>query len=453
LVRNAAFKRPDGEIFYGDEADASGVLLKPCFNPSLLRSQAYTGAHLVVRGSSLHRLRGLRPETGTACLFDLVLRGEEDGAVIDAVREVLIAFSGRRPEPDGQERRQVLEQNLARQSGDIVVLPGLTPGSVRLRRTFDPPPVVTLVVPTRQTPSLGGRPFIANLLESLRRSTWPMSRLNVLIGDDRPSGEDLGDLARHPFKVTRLHTPRLPDAPFNYSAKMNRLWRAAETEHLVLMNDDVEVLAPDWLEAMMTFAVDEDVGGVGARLIYPNGLIQHAAMIGGLFGVFAHAWIGQSPDAPTYADWALVQRDWSAATGAVFATRRSVLQAVNGFDESLALEYNDVDLCLRLGALGLRIVQAPDAVLIHHEKASRGPSAPLGSETAAFLSRWGQIIADDPAYHPRLSRGSFVVEPVAEAGAWYRPGREDWSPSDQGRRQERPQMRRKNSRDRSDESP
>jgi hypothetical protein len=115
----------------------------------------------------------------------------------------------------------------------------------------------------------------------------------------------------------------------------------------------------------------------------------------------------------------MVQRDWSAVTGAVFATRRSVLEAVNGFDEGFALEYNDVDLCLRLRATGRRIVQAPDAVLVHHEKASRGRTAPEGSQTAAFLRRWQQTIADDPAYHPGLSRDSFVVSPVAEAGAWH----------------------------------
>ena len=143
-------------------------------------------------------------------------------------------------------------------------------------------------------------------------------------------------------------------------------------------------------------------------------------MVGGPFGVFVHAWIGQPADQPTYGDWALVQRDWSAVTGAVFATRRSVLEAVNGFDERFALEYNDVDLCLRLKLAGYRIVQAPDALLVHHEKASRGATPPPGSQTALFLRRWGQLIADDPAYHPGLPRDGFVLQPASTGGEWYK---------------------------------
>ena len=92
---------------------------------------------------------------------------------------------------------------------------------------------------------------------------------------------------------------------------------------------------------------------------------------------------------------------------------------MNGFDERFALEYNDVDLCLRLKLAAYRIVQAPDALLIHHEKASRGETAPPGRQTALFLRRWGQMIADDPAYHPGLRRDGFVVQPAPTGGEWY----------------------------------
>ena len=104
-----------------------------------------------------------------------------------------------------------------------------------------------------------------------------------------------------------------------------------------------------------------------------------------------------------------MHRDWSMVTGAVFATRRSVLEQVAGFDEAFALEFNDLDLCLRLGLLGYRIVYTPHAELIHFEKASRGPADTPAHELARFRRRWGGLIADDPAYHPGLSRDRYCI--------------------------------------------
>ena len=115
----------------------------------------------------------------------------------------------------------------------------------------------------------------------------------------------------------------------------------------------------------------------------------------------------------------MTHRDWSAVTGAVFATRRSTLELLNGFDERFSLEYNDIDLALRMGLLGLRVVYAPDAEFTHHEKSSRGSVAPAGSQTARFLRRWKGLIANDPMYHPRLARDSFTVQPGYSGPYWY----------------------------------
>jgi GT2 family glycosyltransferase len=421
LAAAAALSRPDVEIFYGDEAafEDGGwrLYLKPAFNPALLLAQDYIGCALLIRASALHRLGGIRAHMGTGAIYDLVLRAHAIGMTIDAIREVIMAHEGQRPRPRTHDRIRALEAHLKAVQPESVVEPGLTPTSSLIIRSFDSPPDVTLLVPTRRALRSDGRSHVSVLLETLPRTQWPRDRLRVLIGDDvgGPPPEPPPD----GIAVEWIYTPRPQGTPFNYGSKMNHLWRRAVTEHLVLLNDDIEVVDGAWLHALLSLSASADVGGVGARLLYPDGTIQHAGMVGGVLGAFAHPWIGQEACTATYGDWALLQRDWSAVTGAVFATRRAALEAVDGFDEQFALEYNDIDLCLRMQLVGLRIVYAPNAQLIHHEKASRGASAQPGSQTAAFLRRWRDVIADDPAYHPLLSRDGFTVRPTPSPRAWY----------------------------------
>ena len=421
LVQTAILARPDAEVFYGDDVvlgapAATGLRLKPDFDPALLAAKDYIGAPLIVRGSILSRLGGLRSALGQAGLYDLVLRAHGAGAAIARIPEVLAAYAGTRPETPLADRRRALEDWIGPRPFEVAA--GRTADTLQLRRRFDTFPEVTVVVPTRQAgPGKGKPPFVAALLDDLARTDWPMDRLRVLVGDDRPDAEAFA--ARPwPFRLTRIETPRAAGEPFNYAAKMNRLWRAATTEHIVLMNDDVTAPSAGWLKALMTFAMEADVGGVGARLLFPDGRVQHAGVPGGQFGAAGHAWLGEPADRPTYQDWALVHRDWSMVTGAVFATRRSVLEAVNGFDERFALEFNDADLCLRLRLMGLRIVCTPFAEMIHREKASRGDAEVPGAQVALFLNRWRDYLADDPAWHPRLSRDRIDPAPI-DAPDWF----------------------------------
>ena len=137
------------------------------------------------------------------------------------------------------------------------------------------------------------------------------------------------------------------------------------------------------------------------------------------FRTAAHAWAGWPASAKTYQDWAVAQREWSMVTGAIFATRRSVLEQLNGFDEKFSLEFNDVDLCLRIRNLGYRIVYNPEAEFTHAEKASRGETLPPGAEVALFLSRWSEWLRVDPASHPGLAQNRVDLAPEPEPGAWY----------------------------------
>jgi GT2 family glycosyltransferase len=414
----AADAYPGAQLLYGSDAalgerGPERLRLKPAFNQTLLYADDYIGAPLVVRGSALHALGGLRPEMGEAALYDLTLRAAALGMGVEALRQTLLAYPGARPKVAAGDRRRALDARLANELFEVA--PGRTEASFALRRLFDAHPEVTVVVPTRQSgPADGsGPPYVVELLDSLAGLDWPMDRLAVLVGDDSEAQATFAD-GRWPFRVRRIATPRPPGEPFSYAAKMNRLWRAAETEQLVLVNDDVTVRGPGWLKALLTFSMQADVGGCGGRLLFPDGRLQHAGMAGGLFGGVTHLWAGQPGDRPTYQDWALVHREWSAVTGAVFATRRSAMEAADGFDERFSLEYNDVDLCFRLRLMGYRIVCTPFAEGVHREMASRGYAPPDPEQTALFLSRWRELLADDPAYHPRLTRETGAATPTDE---------------------------------------
>ena len=424
-------ERPEIGIFYGDEVVAqSGSaaswlhLCKPSFDHTQIIAQDYIGWPIAIRGWALARLGGLDRRAGSALTYDLLLRAISEGIGIERITEVLAVHSKPPPRSNVADRAAALERWRDRSAPGCEIRPGMAAGTFRVHRIFGTPPEVTIVVPTcqgrRGTPDGVDerKPMVVDFLESLCATEWPMERITVLIGDDVDDGS-IYEARQWPFCLERVVTRRWPGQPFNYAAKMNRLWRRAPGEYLILMNDDLVVRRADWLQALMTFAVSKDVGGVGARLLYPDDRIQHAGMPAGMLGMCAHAFIGRPASAGSYQNWAEVHREWSIVTGAVFATRKSVLSQVNGFDEKFALDYNDVDLCLRLRLLGYRIVYTPYAELTHYESASRGAGATPGDELALVMERWHGFMDDDPAYHPLLTRATPDVAPVAQGDAWW----------------------------------
>lgn len=423
LLKSSA-KRPDVALFYADDVAAGEepldrIRLKPDFNHTLLVAQDYIGAPVAVRRRTFEDVGGLERARGTAALYDLVLKVAEAGAPIARIPKVLIGFEGARPFADRDDRRAALASRKGFAGIDFD--DGQVAGTLVQRRRFvdGAYPAVTVAIPTRRTLKPGSQQsYVEQLLEQLAKTRWPMEQLTVIVGDD-VAGEPEWAARAWPFRLQRIETLRAPGERFNYAAKMNLLWRAAADEQIVFLNDDASPENGDWLQALLGFAVDRSVGGVGSLLFYEDGSIQHAGMFP-TQRTIVHAWLGWPADAKTYQDWALMQREWSVVTGAVFATRRSILDQVNGFDERFSLEFNDVDLCLRIRNLGYRIVYNPEARFTHAEKASRGETAPPGEEVALFLSRWARWLDGDPASHPGLSRTRMDLVAVSEKGAWYR---------------------------------
>lgn len=422
IVHHNADQRPDVAIFYADDVAVESdepidrLRLKPEFDVTLLAAQDYVGAPLIVRASALATL-GVRREFGTAAMADLLFRAHQAGMAIARIPRVLLGHPGRRVRASETDYRMMLANQPMLLAYDVA--PGRAPDTLALLRRFgnDAPPV-TIIVPTRRSalPD-GSSTYIEQLLGGLSRTDWPMDRLTVVVGDDI-SGKPAWAGKAWPFALRRIETLRDEGEPFNYAAKMNRLWRAAETEQVVFLNDDVRMLEPGWLRALQSFAVDEGVGGVGARLLFDDGTLQHAGL-GPHGDGTTHVWIFRRRHEGSYQGWAQTQREWSMVTGAVFATRRSLLDQVDGFDERFSLEYNDTDLCLRLRALGYRIVCTPLAEMVHTEKASRGDQLPPGEDMALFLSRWKPWLEQDPSWHPQLRRDRLDMTPHPEDRAWY----------------------------------
>jgi GT2 family glycosyltransferase len=217
-------------------------------------------------------------------------------------------------------------------------------------------------------------------------------------------------------RVRVLHYPH----PFNYSAINNFAAREARGEFLLLLNNDTQIIQGQWLERMIMHGLRPEVGAVGARLVFPDGKVQHAGVIIGLSGIADHPHLGLRVKDPGYMGRAQVDQDFSAVTAACILIRNSLFQEVGGFDEErFPVLFNDVDLCLRVRERNYKVVWTPYATVVHHgsvsqnsEKISQKKVERIRREQAAMAERWIGPMAEDPAYnrHLSLSDKNFGVE-------------------------------------------
>lgn len=264
-------------------------------------------------------------------------------------------------------------------------------------------PRVSILVPTRDRLT-----FLQPCLESiLEKTTYPNFEL-ILIDNDSREPESLGYLERIATEA-RVRVLRCP-GEFNFGRLNNFGVGQTASEFVALLNNDLAVITPDWLEEMISQASQPQVGAVGARLLYLDGRIQHAGVIVGGGGVAAHAHKRLPRTNHGYFSRAILVQEMSAVTAACMLVRREAYLAVGGFDaEHLWIAFNDVDFCLRLRQRGYRIIYTPYAEFYHHESASRGLEDTVSknqrfeAEIKYMHDRWGAVLQQDPAYNPNLS--------------------------------------------------
>jgi GT2 family glycosyltransferase len=242
-------------------------------------------------------------------------------------------------------------------------------------------PLVSILIPFRD-----GAKLLARCLDSIRKRTGYKQYEFVLIdnGSAAPATRRLlaREMSKPGVRVLRV------DEPFNFARLNNLGAKEARGEHLLLLNNDIEAIEPGWLSALLAYSQQSDVGAAGAKLLYPDGRIQHAGVVMGLTDVAAHCCQFAPGDAPA----AQVPQYCAAVTGACLMTRAAVFRDLGGLnDTDLPVAYNDIDYCLRLAEKNLRVVYTPRATLIHHESASRG-AANDPREAAYMCRRWAKAI-------------------------------------------------------------
>lgn len=254
---------------------------------------------------------------------------------------------------------------------------------------------VSIIIPFRDQPRL-----LRTCVDSVR-ATSEQDLEFILVDNDSCEPETTTLLAR----VGALPAVRVigDSGPFNWARLSNAGARLATGKVLLFLNNDIEAFRPGWMSILVD-ALREDVGVVGARLLYPDRRVQHCGIVVGLNGAAGHPLAGLPEPEPGYLGMARLKRECSAVTGACLATRREVFELLGGFDESLGVDLNDVDFCLRSRAAGYRVLYEPAAELIHHESPSRGTAGATG-DIVRFVDRWAEYIsAGDAYFSPHLTR-------------------------------------------------
>lgn len=396
------------DVLYTDEDQLHpggvyrGAFRKPDFSPERLRGQMYLGHLTVYRRSLLAEIGGFRSGYDGSQDYDLALRATEAAGRVLHLPEVLYHWrihpasvsqrAGNAPVFDAAQR--ALADHLGRIGVAGTVQQVHPVGIYRIHRELPDPPLVSIIIPTRGSRGFtrgADRVMVVDAVRSLvRLSTYPNYEI-VLVADTATPDSVLSDLAV--AAGSRLRVVPFPGA-FNFSAKINLGAACASGDLLLMLNDDVEILTPDWMETMVALALIPDVGMVGAKLLYEDGTVQH---LGHLYerGDVTHLAGGAPPDWPGPVGDLLVEREVSGVTAACALLRRDVFDEVGGLSPAFPIAFNDVDLSLKITGARYRILITPFAVLSHFETKSR-ESFVASHEVIALRRRWDHRLLVDP---------------------------------------------------------
>jgi GT2 family glycosyltransferase len=414
--------QPELRLIYTDEDSVAGdgtrtgAMFKSSWSPDLALAGDCFGQVALMSRSQALAAGGFDSEAAPFERYDLALRLTQNAAAneIRHLSKVLFhrgRLRGARPPPFPASRaiasqpalHALVTRHLARSASALQLRErqqGIAFWPTLAAPLPDPAPRVSVIIPTRDHAALLER----CLTGLLHETDYP--DLDILVVDNGSTdGQALALLARiqHDPRIRVMAQP----GPFNWSALNNAAAAEATGDILLLLNNDVEVLEAGWLATMAAHALRPDVGVVGARLLVPDGRLQHGGVL--LGGEAVHALTYAAAEEPGYLGQIALGRDVAAVTGACLAIRRAVFREMGGLDqERLHVAWSDVDLCLRVREAGYRVLWLPGAVLTHHERATRGRDVSLEQqarhelERAVMQRRWPAPMAQDPLLNPNL---------------------------------------------------
>ncbi len=411
---------PDADLIYSDEdkIDANGQRYEPWFkpdwNPDLMLSSNQIMNFGVYRTALVKKVGGFRLEYEGNQHYDLSLRVIEKTSA-DKIRHIShvlchwhshngSAANSKSQEYQFQAARKALQDYFDRNHINVHIIAGYENFSCRVIYSLPKQlPKVSVIIPTKDRLDL-----LQMAVKSVLDKT-DYQNMELIIVDNQSK---LPETLVYLDALQNLSCVRVLryDAPYNFSAINNWATQKATGDIIALLNNDIEVITPNWLKEMISHALRSEIGAVGAMLYYPNDTIQHAGILLGLDGPAGHAHRDLPRSALGYFGRARLLQNFSAVTAACIVMRRAVFEEVGGFDEeNLAIAYNDVDLCLRIQEKGYRILWTPYAELYHHESASLGsPEAPerrkqFLKESEYIKTRWKNVIEQDPFYNQNLT--------------------------------------------------
>ncbi|AKA22241.1 glycosyl transferase family protein [Pseudomonas chlororaphis] len=436
LLAEGVALNPGVSACYSDEDSLSATgcqnpIFKPDLNLDLLRSYPYVGRALAFSREAVLAADGFDPAFTELAPHDLLYRLVEThglgtvGHLADVLVHQAIDFVQWLGEPQViAHSAAIVEAHLQRLGVAHELRAGPLPVANRVVYQHAGQPLVSILIPTRDC-----LPMLLRCVESIMEKTRYTNYELIIIDNDSETAEALDWFAGverlNDAKVRILRYPQ----PFNYSAINNFAASQARGDYLVLLNNDTAVIDGDWLDALLHHAQRPEVGIVGAKLLFPDGAIQHAGVVLGLGGVAEHPFIRDPLQSNGYLHRLQVDQNYSAVTAACLMIRTELYRQVGGLDEvGLGVSYNDVDLCLKVGRAGRLIVWTPYAVLMHEANVSQNKvdstkqqakRERFKREQSVMYQRWLPLLANDPAYNRNLTlTGSGFAHDYRSESGW-----------------------------------
>lgn len=402
-----------------DRHEHLGPFFKPDWNPEFLRSVNYITHFAVIRKKIVDEVGGFRSQFDGAQDWDLFLRVSRKTENIHHIAKILYSWrisdtstaKSTSTKPYIVEAQKgALEADMKLEGEGGEVLPGVIPDYWQIRYPLSEDVRISIVIPTKNQYKIVKR-CVDSILEKTTHKNYEIILVDTGSTDRRVKAWYKRLQKQH----DNISVVDWPEQPFSYARACNEGVRHAIGDLLMILNNDTEVITPDWLQIMAADAQREGVGAVGCKLYYPDGRhIQHGGVIIGPGEVAANAlsMCDKNNLTPVQHLYANTRHNMSAVTAACIMIRKDRFEEVKGFDEKFRVTFNDVDLCLRLGKEGYRNIYTPHAELLHHESISVGrpeqkrkrDTKEMTETTKLFRRRWNNFIASDPHFNPNFTR-------------------------------------------------